>query len=30
VVAVPLMVVFLVFLGLFARQLQRRLEPDGR
>ena len=30
VVAVPLTVVFLVFLGLFARQLQRRLEPDGR
>jgi hypothetical protein len=30
IVALPLLVVFIVFLALFARLLQRRLEPDGR
>jgi hypothetical protein len=30
VVALPLLVVFIVFLVVFARQLQRRLEPDER
>lgn len=30
VVAVPLLVVFIVFLAVFARQLQRRLEAHGR
>jgi sensor c-di-GMP phosphodiesterase-like protein len=30
VVALPLLVLFSAFLALFARQLQRRLEPDGR
>lgn len=30
VVALPLLVVFIAFRVLFARQLQRRLEPHGR
>ena len=29
-VALPLLVVFIVFLVVFARQLQRRLEPEER
>lgn len=30
VVALPLLVTFILFLVVFARQLQRRLEPDER
>ena len=30
VVALPLLVVFIAFLTVFARQLQRRLEPERR
>ena len=30
IVALPLLVIFMAFLTIFGRQLQRRLEPNGR